>query len=737
MRQLRFLLLVLITAAAAFGAGDVAIIVNPGPFDTVEKAAHAEKQVDFWDDDFTDDRACTECFAALELKNFLLKVTDLKENDITFAGTNIFPAQGDVFILGSKDSNPLVGDGDVKFESDESFKITAKKDNGRIVTIIQGGDRVGTMYGVYRYLNKLGIHFYGLGETGTVYPAQPVSIIEELDIIENPSYLTRGFYVWEDRKCDNDFFFWMARNRMNLWTSQNQPVALLKKLGMKLADGGHDMHRLYLNPEGQYPYNHPKFKGDEDKPEDPYKVGNEYTGDTNNDGVLTYFEAHPEWYGLHDGKRSSKIVEWQGDNFCTSNGDARKELAKNFVQDIIDGKKSKTDNVKIGMLDCGRWCECENCKKSGNYTSRVFSIMGDLLKEVKLAQAKGTLKRKVHIKMSAYSETLAPPDRPLSEDFDYVNSSVSFAPIERCYYHSFADPACSEINAKPLRDYQGWTMGAGRNYKGQMTISEYYNISSLKSLPTLYTKVISADIPWYFRNGARHFRYMHTLTKLWGTWTLTQNLLSELLWNVDADVNKFLDDYFALYYPTTKEHTRKFYEHLETAMAQTKSFKHFVFTTKGAFTFRSWTGLITGEKKNIFPLDHMKYKKYSPVTNDAPDMVEIIDEMRLARKEIDAALIQCSNKKEQARLLEDERRFAYGESMINFFYHLVRTAMFHNKENIVMAKHEFALVKNYADELKQVKDLIQVASEDANDENGFIATQMVDVYELYEKRYGN
>jgi hypothetical protein len=114
-----------------------------------------------------------------------------------------------------------------------------------------------------------------------------------------------------------------------------------------------------------------------------------------------------------------------------------------------------------------------------------------------------------------------------------------------------------------------------------------------------------------------------------------------------------------------------------------------------------------------------------------------MDHLRLARKQIDAALIQCSDEKEKLRLIEDERRFAYGESMLNFFYRLVRTAMFHNRDNQVLAKHEFAMVKKHAEELKQVKDLIQVASEDSNDENGFTATQMVDVYELYDERYGN
>ncbi|HBL75594.1 MAG: hypothetical protein A2W90_05205 [Bacteroidetes bacterium GWF2_42_66] len=727
---------IMLTVGEAVGTNKVIIMVNNGSFASAEAAAFGEEQVDFWDGDFQDDRACTECFAAVELKKYLVKITDIKEGDIILTGVNKFPDRGDVFILGSRESNPPVADGDVQFASEQSFKISTKTDKGRIITRVQGSDRIGTLYGVYYYLNKLGIQFYGLGETGTVYPTAAVSITADMSVVENPSYLTRGFNAWGDRKCDDEFFLWMARNRVNLWASQNQPVALLKKLGMKFADGSHDMHNLYLNPEHEYSYDHPKFEGDGNKPEDPYNPSDEYKGDIDGNGKLTNFEAHPEWYGLHDGKRSNNIAEWEGDNFCTSNADARKELTKNFVQDIIDGQKSKADIVRVGMLDNGKWCECETCKNSGNYTSRSFTILNDLLEGIELARSHGRLNRKVHIQIAAYSETLSPPDRPLPESFDYENISVSFAPIERCYCHSFADPACSEINAKLLKDYQNWVTGEGRNYKGAITFTEYYNISSLKSLPTLYTKVISADIPWYYRNGARHFRWMHTPTKLWGTWTLTQNLLSKLLWNVDTDVNKFLDEYFSLYYPTTTEHAKKFYEHLEIAMIQTKSFKHFVFTPKGSFSFRSWTGLITGEKKNIFSLDHMKYEKYSPVINDGPDMVEIIDHLRLARMEIDAALVQCHNDKEQSRLIDDERRFAYGESMINFFYHLVRTAIFHNTENTVLAKHEFTQVKKYAEELKQVKELVQVASDDSNAENGFVATQMVDVYELYENRYG-
>ncbi len=63
----------LILFASIQASADITIVANPGQFESIEKAANAEKQVDFWDADLTDDRACTECFAALELKTFLLK----------------------------------------------------------------------------------------------------------------------------------------------------------------------------------------------------------------------------------------------------------------------------------------------------------------------------------------------------------------------------------------------------------------------------------------------------------------------------------------------------------------------------------------------------------------------------------------------------------------------------------------------------------------------------------------
>ena len=719
-------------------SAQVTILVNKGNFASVEESAKSEEKVNWWDADLTDDRACTECFAAMELSHFLTSCTQISNNNIRFDSPDRLPNEGDVFILGSRQSNPLISSysksKNTELKTEQSLHIQTVYENNRTITIIEGKDRIGSLYGVYTYLEKLGIRFYGLGEQGTVYPSKLKELPRNLNIIENPSFLSRGF-IGLGNRGNNDIFFWMARNRMNYCDETGKETHFRKKLGMILARGGHGVQEDFINPHSEYPYNHPKFKGDENKPKDPYLLGNEYTGDLNSDGKLTYFEAHPEWYGLRNGKRSDRMTDYGDDNYCTSNKDATKELVKNLVQNLIDGQWKNVDIVNFWMLDGGKWCECENCKKQGIYSDRLFDVAHSVQKEMQNARQKGRLHRNVLLATLAYHETLPPPERPLPNDFDYENFSVTFFPIERCYVHTLADPSCTEINQFLLEHYQGWTMGSGRHYKGSIFIGEYYNVSSFKSLPVLFPTIIAADIPWYYRTGTRHFNYMHTPTHLWGTWTLNQYLLARLLWNAETDSDALMNEYFSKYYPTTSERTRNFYRHLEKATANFKAFKHYA--GKNIYKMRNQ---LTKDSAEIFPLNHLKYDSFHPSINDGPDIVEMVDYMRLARKEIDASLMQCQDKTEQARLIEDVRRFEYGEAMVFFYYHLIRTALFHRRSNESMARLEFLNVERYAEMLRGITDLVNplpnVKMSHITAKDGFEASQAENFYNFFKERYG-
>lgn len=703
------------------------IIVNCGSFTSVEEAANGEKQVNWWDNDFSDDRTCTESFAAVELAHFLPLVTTIKKEDIKFIPTNNIPLKGDVILIGSSKSNPLIASyqftDSIKLKTDQSFRIRAFEDKGRIITIIEGKDRIGSLYGVYTYLEQFGLHFYGLGEKGIVYPAKKNPFPKSLLITENPAFLTRGFHAWEDRG-NTEFFLWMVRNKMNYWTTAEKEVHFLKKLGMVLSDGFHVIQKYFLNSKTEYPYNHPIFKGDEEKPDDPYAVGVEYKGDTNNDGVLTYFEAHPEWFGLREGKRSDKTYTVFGDNYCTSNVDATKELSKNLIQSLIDERFRYVDILNFWMMDNDNWCECEQCKKIGSYTDRLFNLLTVVQTEIKKAVQEGRLKRNIQLSSLAYLGTVYPPTHHLPDEFDYDNFSMTFFPIQRCYNHSLADPSCTEYNQRLANSYLAWTTGQNRYYQGSMFVGEYYNISYLRTMPVLYTRMMAVDIPWYYKTGTRHFHYMHTPTRYWGTWTLNQYLLARLLWNPNIDVDDFLNKYFRNYYPTTFKSTRLFYDNLEKGMESFKMMRYW-----------GWKKKFLTKSDELFPTKHFKFEPYFPKTNDGTDLLEMKEHLQIARKYFDESMKNCTNKTEKLRLLEDERRFAYGETMFAFHYHLYRVSKYFKTDKNDMARNEFKLLKQSVEKLKGFKEILHYSSEDASSENGFLATQAEEVYEFYRKKY--
>lgn len=739
----RFKFAIILLIYASVCSAQVSISVNMGPFASVQQAAVGEDKVNFSDLDLTDDRACTESFAAMELAKFLPEATNIKVEEIRFVESKVLPKSGIVFLIGSRYSNSIIKKYDlpegIKFDTEQSYSIRSFKDNGRIVTIIEGADKIGTLYGVYRYLEELGVKFIGLGEKGTIFPDSHVDIPADLNISKNPSYLIREFYAVGDRKVDDDFFFWMARNKFNGWSTENQPVHLLKKLGIKLMDGDHSIQGRIFVSDDEYPYNHPVFKDDENKPDDPYMVGAEYLGDINGDGKLSTFEAHPEWYGMKDGKRikigHNLRAAQKGINFCTSNEDARKEFAKRLTQSFIDGEFKDVDIFRLIPYDGGAdlWCTCDKCKEDMSYTNRIFMVTYDVLKEVERARQTKRLNHRVVICNEAYAATIDPLTKPLPADYDYKNSILLFSPIGRCYAHSFADPACTEINQWQFKAFQGWTSGEKRYFKEPVMVGEYYNINVMKQLPVLFTKILAVDIPKYYRSGALYFRYMHTLDTLWGTWTLNQYLLGKLLWNINEDAGAIVDDYFKLYYPTTSGTTRKFYEQLEIATANAKLIRH----RGGMENEKSYFVAPRLLEGDLFELDHMHYDEYHPLVNDGPDVVEMMDAMELAKKYIEQSLIDCKNSVEQQRLLEDVKRFEYGYATYQFIFHMIRTSVFHKNGDKSMAIREFAIVEKYAEQLKNMIDVVQSSGSFTSSPNGFEATTgYMAPFNEFKKLYG-
>jgi hypothetical protein len=743
MKAIRYLLVVagaVAGTAAVSLAVPVHIVVNSGTYESAEAAASDERNVGWDDDNPADDVICTECHAAVELQRYLRAMAgDTAGERFVIADDDVVPGKGQLICIGNGETNKVIrkvlGEEAARdlFEGlgPEGYVIRADPqlasvsgghagdDQPRIV-VIGGAGRVGTLYGVYRFLDELGVRWLSPGELGEVIPRRSLEEIRPVAIRETPAFVTRGFHAWEDRG-DAAFYDWMARNRMNYWCVQASDRAGLKKRGIRMNCGNHVLQHRFISPRSPYPYNHPRFEGDDNKPADPYPVSETYRGDADNNGTLDYSEAHPEWYGLRFGKRSFNIHGDGGDNFCSSNSYACDEFMGNIVQDLIDGEWKDADSINFWTLDVGKWCECEACKALGTPTDRNLLLVHCLRQEIRRATAEGRLHRTVPIYFLAYADVLEPPTRPLPDDFDYENCIATYFPIARCYVHAFADPACTEFNARYQQHFRGWFVEPGRHYRGQVFIGEYYNVSRYKCLPIMFARTMAVDIPYYYDHGARHMHYMHCTTRNWGTKALTNWQFARMLWNPQLDAEALLSDYFASRYGPAADEMRALYERQDTALSNVTMIKYRL------------SGRLNQQEGTLFPQRHMKYAETHFDQDDGPDLVEMVRAIDDCREMMGRVRGMSLPATVQLRLDEDSGPLSYASNTLHFYDVLVQATQRVHAGDKRAAAELLPEIKRLAGALKADTNSTKWSSSHASAPDALSASLVVPAYERLVK----
>lgn len=732
----------LLSACYAKPQQDPYIVTDYGLYAELSAAEHCEKSIDWSDKNTQDDSQCTQAFAALELQSYLRKITSPRIG-VNSAQFKVFHPDKKIF-RGNKiilaNIKHLDAYRDYKLDEHikgvslkpQGFLIKSYKSDGNTNLLILGADRVGTLYGVYEFLESLGVRWYGLGEENEELPEQQAFVMPNINITQQPAFVTRGFWAKDDRG-HTDFFNWMARNRINLWSYAQPERGALKKRGINFLTGGHQIQQRFIDPHSVYPYKHDLFEGHDHKHHDPYPQSSLYKGDINNDGVLSYSEAHPEWYGLINGKRNFDNRNKYGTNFCSSNDFAVKELTDNFIIDLIDGKWSQADMVNFWPRDVGQWCECDLCQALGTPTDRILKLQHQVRQGIDKARAEGRLNRDVILTAPAYLETRVPPSRALPKGFDYKHNIMTFFPIERCYAHALNDKSCTEINHHHFTDMNHWMSGEDRFYKGTLFLGEYYNISLLASLPMVFSKVMSEDLPFYYQAGIRHMHYMHAETINWGTMLLTNYQFSKMLWNPSVDVNALMFELYEKFYgEKSAQAMQSFYYHLELAMSSMKTIR---WAGKSLSESYSLDDRLKKDKAELFTTQHLQYAATSSEENDGRDILQMVADIKQAREFLNKAKSLVDGNKYRLRIQEVEKRFAYGETIIDFYNHLLKMHIAHHAGEFKSAKLAFDKTALLVDKLKAMTDVIQVVGGTLKAGDGFTATFNKETFERYKKLY--
>ena len=714
----RLALVAMVAWSAGAAGAEWTIVVDSGPFPTVEAAAQAEEQVNWLDADRFDDTACTQCFAAIELQRYLRRMTG-RDDDCAVVDDSRLPASAAVIVVGRPVADSAramadklgVGDDQLAPLGPQGYRIKSAVIDGRRLTVVAGHERTGTLYAVYDLLYRLGCRWFAPGDLHEEVPS--LETMPDVDVTARPSFVSRGFLAWEDRG-DADFLLWMARNRLNYWTLAQQPHSLMHKLGIRMVCGRHDSEHLYLDPHSAYPYDHPRFTDDENSPPDPYPLSPDFQGDADSSGRLSYFEAHPEWYPVVKGRRVPGIRDERfGTNFCTSNPHATAEFVKNYAQALVDGPLSHADIVRFWTLDAGKWCECEVCRAQGTPTDRYLSLIHRFCQEIDKARTEGRLHRPLQVTFLTYSDVVDPPTRPLADGFPPDYCMATFYPIRRCYVHRLDDPTCAR-NDKYCRQLVGWTQDPKRHYRGQLAIGEYYNVSIFKCLPICFMHTMANDVPYYHRAGARTFDYMHVTTSRLGSKALTNYQMARQLWDVQTDCEALWSDYFARRYGPAAGAMRQFYESLEGMFSNANELKY------------GLARLLNRGAKNFFPNAHLQYDRRPGVQCEGPTLLEMIEHGRRCRQLLTEALALDLPPRVEARIAEDQQCFEYGERTLDYYNACVQAFQQARAGHRDAARQHYNEARRLAELLRQDRLSTQTSSSHANAENALDASLAAD-----------
>ena len=266
-----------------------------------------------------------------------------------------------------------------------------------------------------------------------------------------------------------------------------------------------------------------------------------------------YFEKHPEWYSLVNGKREPKQL-------CLANAEMKAEYVKETLKRLR--ADSSVDFIQVSQNDWHGYCQCAACKammdEDGGAPSGPYLRFAN-----EVAEAVEKEFPNVRIDTFAYQFTRKAPAKTRPRP----NVVVRLCDIECDFARPLADPS-SPLNVKFAQDIADWKRVAG----GNLYVWDYLANFWSYMLPHPNISQIAPNIRLFAENGAVGvFEQGDALCSAGSFATLRHYLSAHLLWDPGDDENRLTDEFLAGYYgKSAAPLLRKFIDVVENGPRKTK-----------------------------------------------------------------------------------------------------------------------------------------------------------------------
>lgn len=364
--------------------------------------------------------------------------------------------------------------------------------------LLAGGRPRGTLYAVNRFLSgQLGVRWWTPWATH-VPKRRTLRLPTNLAIVEQPAFEYREPFWFP--AFDGD---WAARNYYNGATAR-----LTEKHGGKISYVGF-VHTFYpLVPPEQY------------------------------------FEKHPEWYSLIDGKRT-----YQHAQLCTTNPELREFLVERVRQWLKDSPHASI--VSISQNDWYGYCQCNNCRAVDEREGSQAGSMLELLNYI----AERLEKEFPHVAFDtlAYQYTRK-PTKTLKPRQSVI---VRLCSIE-C---NFAQPLDHPSNKAFADDIRGWSKLTNRLYVWDYTTNFAHYV---QPHPNYF--VLGPNVRFFHQHGVRGLFEQGAYQSHGSEFSeLRAWVLAQLLWNPYQDDRKLIEEFLKGYYGKAAPYIYRYMELMHNA----------------------------------------------------------------------------------------------------------------------------------------------------------------------------
>lgn len=257
-----------------------------------------------------------------------------------------------------------------------------------------------------------------------------------------------------------------------------------------------------------------------------------------------YFDTNPEYFAYVNGKR---VAHGQ---LCLSNPDVQKIIIENLKAEVEPHPDIKYWSVS--QNDNYYYCQCENCRKIDSIEGSPSGIM------LRLVNAVARELKDKTITTLAYQYTRKPPLITVPDS----NVMVTLCSIELNRTHPIPEDTAAEVIAF-RSDMEGW----GKICNNIMMWDYEVQFSNyLTPFPLFHT--LKPNLQYFTENNvvanfqqcnARHGVELAELKSY---------LMSELLWNPNANDDEIINDFMKHYYGKAAKWIRKYFDLLHSECQQ-------------------------------------------------------------------------------------------------------------------------------------------------------------------------